>query len=202
MKKFVSLVLAMVLCLTAVSAFAAMVSPVAQETFLIDTTKTEFKPDGITTDGKIDNSVGLTNQITEGRKNSTNIDDIDIGKPFVFVNDQNETTDHTEKGKGMTNYAIIPFPQFTVGDGVVDEFGKFIIPLSRPVSEYLMENLDKMNIYLMYETDDAIKTYKIPEWYVVATGKNTYGLLGAVSVNILKDAQQYPMCLDFEIVEQ
>lgn len=192
----------MVLCLTSVSAFAAAVSPDGRANFLIDTTKTEFMPDGITTNGNIDNSIALTDRVTNGRRASSNLDDINIGKPFVFVNDKDESAEHSEKGKSMINYAIVPFPQFTVGDGVVDEFGKFIIPLTRPVSEYLLDNLDKMNIYFMFETNDAIRTYKIPEWYIVATGRNTYGLLGIVSVNILRAAQQYPMCLDFEIIDK
>ena len=200
MKKIISLALALVLSLTAVCAFAAG-SP-TPDTFLIDTSKTEFKTDGIKTDGKTDKSTDLTNKITDARKDTTNIGDISVDKPITFVDDQGSNTENADKGKGMTNYAIIPFPQYTVGDNVTDEFGKFIIPLSRPVSEYLMDNIDKMNIYVMYEKEDTINTYKIPEWYVVATGKYTYGLLCMVSVKILKDAQQYPMCLDFELIEQ
>ena len=102
----------------------------------------------------------------------------------------------------MTNYAIVPFPQYTVGEGVADEFGKFIIPLSRPVAEFLLDNIEKMAIYFMYEKNDVIKSYEIPEWYIVATGRNTYGLLGMISVKVLRDAQGCPVCLDFEIVEK
>ena len=200
MKKFISFALAMVLCLTSVCAFAAG-SPTA-DTFLIDTTKTEFKTDGITTDGNIDKSIDFTNKVTNGRKGTTNIGDINIGKPVWFVDDQGGDTENPEQGKKMTNYAIVPFPQYNVGEGVIDEFGKFLIPLSRPVSEYLLDNIDRMNIYFMYEKEDTIKSYKIPEWYIVATSKYTYGLLGMIPVRILRDAQQYPMCLDFEIIEK
>lgn len=197
MKKSIILVLALVLCITSVSAFAAG-SPVAQQMFGgIDTENIESRTDGLTFEKTITSAnKDFTNRYTEIRKGSDNATD-----KVVPVDKDANSLEKADDGKKTTNYAIVPFPGYAIADSVTEEVGKFIIPITLPVKEFLSENIDKIEFYFLYEKDETIYSFLIDDWFIISTGKNTYGILALVPMPILRAAQTYPACLDFEIAK-
>ena len=197
MKKIISLVLALMLSVTALTAFASPTPQILE----IDTQNTESKTDGIKILGNVDKSKSLADLLTNARKKTNNVGNMDLGKPIVFVNNANEKIDNPELGKNMSNYSIVPFVQYSIDPSVTAEIGKFLTPINNTVKEFLLDNMNNVRYFYIYEMDDEIRMHEVQEWYIIATGKNTYGILSFIPMSILKDAEGRPACLDFEIVK-
>ena len=205
MKKLISLILVLVLSLTALSAFAADALP----------SPNTLKQFGTSGEGATTNTPGIVVHLPVPQKSKDLVNDLvktgdlveNLYKKTTFVDKNGDPTDQKELvGKKVTNIVMIPFPGIEVTDQVGDiEYGEIVTPIPAAIGEYLLANKDHILAFFNYEvTHDGVEqlyTSEI-EFEVRKTGALTYGIVYKIPVEVLRAAQGWPTFMTFELVEE
>lgn len=190
MKKLISLVLVLALCLTAVSAFAETFSPDTISKFLLSGDQAETTTPGVTIKPVSDESKTLVNGLVEGGNLLE-----DVYKKTTFVGD----AVNVEEGE-WTNIAIIPMPAIEIDEQVEAEFVEIKTPIPAAIAEYILSNIDNIIALFTYKADDNLFTSKVA-FEIVKAEDLTYSIIYKIPAEVLKAAQGCPSFMDIEFVK-
>ena len=205
MKKLISLILVLVLSLTAVSALAADALP----------SPNTLKQFGTSGEGATTNTPGIVIHLPVPQESKDLVNDLvktgdlveNLYKKIIFVDNHADPTDQKELvGKKVTNIVIIPFPDIEVTDQVGDiEYAEIISPIPAAIAEYLLANEDHILAFFNYEvTQDSVEQLYAHEvkFEVRKNGDLTYGIVYKIPVEVLRTAQGWPTFMTFELVDE
>lgn len=188
MKKLISIILALVLSLAAVSALA---SPVGLDILTIDGSKIKALTEGVKLEEKISQpSIDLANVIT-------------VGSPvtIIYVGDDDKEIPDPELGNQLSTFCIVPLPQFSLGEDVAEEPVKFEIPVSAYTAGYLKEQLEKKDlvVYFIFQDGDISYKYELKDMSVVTKDDGTNVFAFSIPYPVAKAAANKPLALEFDI---
>ncbi len=189
MKKLISLVLALVLCLTAVSVFAEVFSPNAEETFAISGDAAETDTAGIT----------LQPVSAEAKEVVAEVVKEAYLPKTTFVDTKGETVENPLKDAEPTNVAIVPMPSIDVDENTVTaEIAEIITPIPTAIAEFLDENKDNIIIIFTYKVGDDFYS-AVVEYELQKAADGTDEIVYKIPVEILKAAEGCPCFIDIEL---
>lgn len=188
MKKLISLVLVLVLSLTAVSALA---SPVALDIFTIDGSK--IKP--------VTEGVGFETQISQPSEDLANLLAGGTAVEYVYLDDNASEIPNPEENSQLNTYYIAPLLQYNIGEDVTEDPVKFEIPVTKFVADLLNEFIEKKElvVFFTFQDGDTIYAYELKDMSVVAKEDGTYAFAFSVPLAVVKAAGDKPLCLNFDI---
>jgi hypothetical protein len=200
MKKLISLILVLVLSLTALSAFAAdaLPSPNALNEFSASGENLESKTEGIKVNKPVpEESKNVVNELVKSGDLVKN-----LYENTTFVDKDGQDTGKNEvEGKNLTNITMIPFPGIDVDDDVVTAgYGELSAPIPAAIAEYLEANKENVIAFFNYQVEGQFFTTQI-DFEIVKTGL-AYTIVYKIPVEVLKLAEGNPSFVTFELVKE
>ncbi len=189
MKKFISLVLVLVLSLTAVSAFAEdPFSPNTVEAFAVSTETAESATEGVSTEPAAQESKDLVNEVVE----SGNLEE-KVYEKTIFVDENGAQIANPVAEKNLTTVVIVPAPAIEVETDVQEKFAEIKVEdVPEAVTEFLTANKSNIIVIFTYQVGEQFYSHVID--FTVSENTITY----QIPVEVLKAAEGHPSFFDIK----